>query len=76
MERRAIEVEGLKRRPPTEVGGLGLEFRVRRLVKDVSLALHRTWKTSSRQGRPCIRPARHPVASGGDSVVRDGAEQI
>ena len=24
----AIEVEGLKRRPPTEVGGLGLEFRV------------------------------------------------
>ena len=23
----AIEVEGLKRRPPTEVGGLGLEFR-------------------------------------------------
>ena len=24
----AIEVEGLKRRPPTEVGGLGLESRV------------------------------------------------
>ena len=24
----AIEVEGLKRRAPTEVGGLGLEFRV------------------------------------------------
>ena len=24
----AIEVEGLKRGPPTEVGGLGLEFRV------------------------------------------------
>ena len=24
----AIEVEGLKRRPPTEVGGLCLEFRV------------------------------------------------
>ena len=24
----AIEVEGLKRRPPTEVGGLSLEFRV------------------------------------------------
>ena len=24
----AIEVEGRKRRPPTEVGGLGLEFRV------------------------------------------------
>ena len=27
----AIEVEGLKRRPPTEVGGLGLEFRVQGL---------------------------------------------
>ena len=24
----AIEVEGLKRRPPTQVGGLSLEFRV------------------------------------------------
>ena len=24
----AVEVEGLKRRPPTEVGGLSLEFRV------------------------------------------------
>ena len=24
----AMEVEGLKRRPPTEVGGLGFEFRV------------------------------------------------
>ena len=28
LGRSAIEVEGLKRRPPTEVGGLGLEFRV------------------------------------------------